>query len=178
MTKRRGLLHMLAGTWRTEGQLVGTPPGSKTTLAAVDRYEWVPGLDLLAHYVAGHLGRKSVASFEIWAYDRRRRSCASTSFDENGVPATTFSGTWDQKSGRSWRPWLTIVLHRLARDMIAAAFTGDPGARMAVAKRALDSPLRQAEPPPITYDAPLFATSSRNAPRRRLNCAASSQNAA
>ena len=135
-----GLLHMLAGTWRTEGQLVGVPSGPKTALAAVDRYEWVPGVDLLAHYVAGHLGRKSVASFEIWAYDRRRRAYASTSFDENGVPATftsrlrgrewtirgqtqrfrgifskdglTLSGTWDQRSGRSWKPWLAIVLRK------------------------------------------------------------------
>ena len=149
MTKRRprasvpragGLLHKLAGTWRTEGQLVGAPSGSKSALAAVDRYEWVPGLDLLAHYVAGHLGRKSVASFEIWAYDRHRGSYASTSFDETGEPTTftgryrgrewtirgetqrfrgifskdglTLSGTWDKRSGRSWKPWLAIVLRK------------------------------------------------------------------
>jgi hypothetical protein len=149
VTKRRhrasgsrtgSLLHMLAGTWRTEGQLVGAPSGSKTALAAVDRYEWVPGVDLLAHYVAGYLGRKSVASFEIWAYDRRRRTYASTSFNENGVPETftgrlrgrewtirgekqrfrgtfskdgfTLSGIWDQWSGRSWKPWLAIVLRK------------------------------------------------------------------
>ena len=133
-------LHWLAGTWRTEGQLVGAPPGPKTTLAAVDRYEWVPGLNLLAHYVAGHLGRTSVASFEIWSYLRARRVCASTSFDESGVPSTfqghlrgrqwtirgkaqrfhgtfsedglTLSGTWDQKSGRIWKPWLTITLRK------------------------------------------------------------------
>src|SRR5687767_15384586 len=118
-------LHWLAGTWRTEGQLVGVPPGPKTALAAVDRYEWLPGLDLLAHYVAGHLGRTSVASFEVWAYDRRRRAYTSTAFDERGVPSAfkarlrgrqwsvdgktqrfrgafsrdglTLSGTWDQK---------------------------------------------------------------------------------
>ncbi len=135
-----GLLDILAGTWRTEGQLVGVPSGSKTALAAVDRYEWVPGVDLLAHYVAGHLGRKSVASFEIWVYDRRRRAYTSTSFDENGVPATftghlrglewtirgksqrfrgtfskdglTLSGTWDRRLGRSWKPWLAIVLRK------------------------------------------------------------------
>ena len=133
-------LHLLAGTWRTEGQLVGVPPGPKTTLAAVDRYEWLPGLDLLAHYVAGHLGRTSVASFEIWSYARARRAYASTSFDESGVPSTfrghlrgrqwtirgntqrfrgsfskdglTLSGTWDQKSSRSWKPWLTITLRK------------------------------------------------------------------
>jgi hypothetical protein len=73
MTHRPRALQLLVGTWRTEGQLVGVPPGPKTTLAAVDRYEWLPGLDLLAHYVAGHLGRTSVASFEVWAYDRHRR---------------------------------------------------------------------------------------------------------
>lgn len=134
------VLHWLAGTWRTEGQLVGVPPGPRTTLAAVDRYEWVPGLNLLAHYVAGHLGRTSVASFEIWSYVRARRACVSTSFDESGTSSTfqgrlrgrqwtihgdtqrfrgTFSddglmlsGTWDQKSGRTWKPWLTIVLRK------------------------------------------------------------------
>jgi hypothetical protein len=81
-----------------------------------------------------------VASFEVWAYDRRRRRCVSTSFDEQGVTSTfearlrgrqwtikgktqrfrgTFSsdgdalsGTWDQKWGRAWKPWLTITLRR------------------------------------------------------------------
>ena len=134
------VLHLLEGTWRTEGQLVGAPPGPKTTLAAVDRYEWVPGLNLLAHYVSGHLGRKSVASFEIWSYIRARRVCASISFDEGGVASTfqgrlrgrewtirgdsqrfrgtfsedsrTLSGKWDQKSGRTWKPWLSIVLRK------------------------------------------------------------------
>ena len=133
-------LHLLAGTWRTEGQIVGVAPGPATTLAAVDRYEWVPGLNLLAHYVAGHIGRKSVGSFEIWSYVRARRAYASTSFDENGVPSTfrgvlrgrqwtirgrmqrfhgtfsedglTLSGTWDQKSGRTWKPWLKITLRK------------------------------------------------------------------
>jgi hypothetical protein len=134
-------LHWLNGTWRTEGQLVGLPRGPRTTLAAVDRYEWLPGVDLLAHYVAGHLGPTSVASFEVWAYDRRRRTYVSTSFDEDGVTSTfearlrgrqwtihgatqrfrgTFSangdilsGTWDQKAGRVWKPWLTITLHKV-----------------------------------------------------------------
>jgi hypothetical protein len=133
-------LHLLAGTWRTEGQLVGVPPGPKSTLAAVDRYEWLPGVSLLAHYVAGHLGRTSVASFEVWAYVPARHAYTSTSFDERGVPSTfegrlhgrawtirgttqrfrgefsddglTLSGTWDQKAGRSWKPWLTIVLRK------------------------------------------------------------------
>jgi hypothetical protein len=133
-------LHWLRGTWRTEGQLVGQPPGPRTALAAVDRYEWLPGLDLLAHYVAGHLGPASVASFEVWAYDRSRRTYVSTSFDERGVTSTfearlrgrrwtiqgkaqrfhgtfsadgdTLSGTWDQKSGRTWKPWLTITLRK------------------------------------------------------------------
>ena len=133
-------LQLLVGTWRTEGELVGVPTGPTTTLAAVDRYEWVPGVNLLAHYVAGHLGRTSVASFEVWAYDRRKRVYSSTSFDENGVPSTfegrlhgrawairgktqrflgsfskdglTLSGTWDQKSGRTWKPWLTITLRK------------------------------------------------------------------
>jgi hypothetical protein len=95
---------------------------------------------LLAHYVAGHLGRTSIASFEIWSYIRARRTCVSTSFDESGVPSTfqgqlrgrdwvirgdtqrfrgtfsrnrrTLSGTWEQKSGRTWKPWLTIVLRK------------------------------------------------------------------
>lgn len=139
-TRNRRLLQLLAGTWRTEGQLVGVPPGPKTILSAVDRYEWVPGLDMLAHYVTGHLGRTSVASFEIWSYVRARRTYASASFDERGVPSSfqghlrgrhwtirgskqrfrgtfsgdglTLSGTWDQKSGRTWKPWLKIVLRK------------------------------------------------------------------
>ena len=133
-------LHLLSGTWRTEGNLIGVPEGSKSVLAAVDRYEWLPGLDLLAHYVAGHLGRTSIASFEIWSYDRRRRAYASTSFDERGVVSTfkarlrgrqwtilgktqrfrgafskdglTLSGTWERKSRRKWKPWLTITLSK------------------------------------------------------------------
>ena len=134
-------LHLLSGTWRTDGQLVGVPPGPKTVLAAVDRYEWLPGLNLLAHHVAGHLGGTSVTSFEIWAYNRRRRAYTSTSFDEDGVPTSfdgrlrgrqwiirgkkqrfrgsftpdglTLSGTWDQRSGGTWKPWLTITLRKL-----------------------------------------------------------------
>ena len=142
MPPRRGpALRLLAGTWRTEGQLVGVPKGPKSVLDAVDRYEWLPGLDLLAHYVSGRLGRTSVASFEVWAYDRIRRAYPSTSFDESGAPSTfegrlrgrewtvrgeaqrfrgsfsrdgrTLSGTWDQKSGRAWKPWLTIILHKV-----------------------------------------------------------------
>lgn len=133
-------LHLLNGTWRTEGELVGLAPGPRTTLVAVDRYEWIPGVDLLAHYVAGRLGRTSVASFEVWAYDRRRRAYVSTSFDETGATTTfvarlrgrewtvrgerqrfrgafsddgrTLAGTWHQKSGRSWKPWLAITLHK------------------------------------------------------------------
>lgn len=133
---------MLAGTWRTEGQLVGVPSALKNALVAVDRYEWLPGVNLLAHYVAGHLGRKSVASFEIWAYDRGRRTYPSTSFDANGAPSTfegrlrgrqwtirgktqrfrgtfsadgfTLSGTWDQKSGRAWKAWLAITLRKIS----------------------------------------------------------------
>ena len=133
-------LRLLSGTWRTDGQLVGPPPGPRTTLTAVDRYEWLPGLDLLAHHVSGHLGPESVASFEVWAWDRRRRAYVSTSFDEHGTTSTfratlrgrrwsvdgrterfrgtfsadgaTLSGTWDRKSGRTWKPWLTITLRR------------------------------------------------------------------
>jgi hypothetical protein len=133
-------LHLLTGTWRTEGQLVGETGGPEATLAAVDRYEWVPGVNLLAHYVAGHLGRTSVASFEVWSYERRTRMYRSTSFDENGAPSSfeaelrgrewtvrgktqrfrgafsrdgrTLAGTWDQKSGRTWTPWLTITLRK------------------------------------------------------------------
>ena len=134
-------LHWLSGTWRTEGQLVGQAPGSRTKLAAVDRYEWLPGVALLAHYVAGYLGPTSVASFEVWSYDRSRRTYVSTSFDEHGATTTfearlrgrqwtiegttqrfrgTFSadrdalsGTWDQKAGRAWKPWLTITLRKV-----------------------------------------------------------------
>lgn len=119
---------------------MGVPPGPRATLAAVDRYEWVPGLNLLAHYVAGHLGRTSVASFEIWSYAASLRTYASTSFDDSGVASKfqarlqgrrwtirgktqrfrgtfsndglTLSGTWDQKSGGSWKPWLMIVLRK------------------------------------------------------------------
>jgi hypothetical protein len=133
-------LQMLAGTWRTDGELVGASRGPKSTLTAVDRYEWLPNVPLLAHYVAGHLGGASVASFEVWAYDRKRRVYTSTSFDENGLPSTfqahlrgrewiirgktqrfrgnfsvdglTLSGTWDQKSRGTWKPWLTITLRK------------------------------------------------------------------
>lgn len=142
-TRERALLHLLAGTWRTEGQLVGAPAGPRSTLAAVDRYEWVPGLELLAHYVAGHLGTTSVASFEVWTYDRKRRMYVSTSFDENGATTTfegrlrgrewailgkaqrfhgsftadgrTLSGVWDQRSGRRWKPWLAITLRKASQ---------------------------------------------------------------
>jgi hypothetical protein len=134
-------LQLLVGTWRTDGHLVGATPGPKTTLSAVDRYEWLPGLELLAHYVSGHLGKTSVASFEVWRYDRRRREYESTSFDENGVKTTfegrlrnrswtivgksqrfngafakdglTLSGTWDQRSRGRWSPWLTITLRKI-----------------------------------------------------------------
>jgi hypothetical protein len=110
-------------------------------LAAVDRYEWLPGLQLLAHHVVGHLGTRSVASFEVWAYVPGRRAYASTSFDEDGVPTTfegrlrglewsirgktqrfrgsfsadglTLSGTWHQRSARSWKPWLKITLSKV-----------------------------------------------------------------
>ena len=120
---------------------MGVSPGPKTVLKAVDRYEWLPGLKLLAHYVAGDLGGASVASFEVWAYDRRQRRYKSTSFGEDGVPTffdarlkgrqwtirgkterfqgsfaedgLTLSGTWDRRSGRTWRPWLTIALHKV-----------------------------------------------------------------
>jgi hypothetical protein len=134
-------LQLLVGTWRTDGQLFGAASGPKATLSAVDRYEWLPGLDLLGHYVSGHLGKTSVASFEVWRYDRRRRVYESTSFDENGASSTfearhhghdwtilgksqrfhgsfskdgsTLSGTWDQKSNGRWSPWLTITLQKV-----------------------------------------------------------------
>ena len=137
-------LHLLAGTWRTEGELVGVPVGPDTILAAVDRYEWVPGLDLLAHYVAGHLGRTSIASFEVWSHVPGRRSYTSTSFDERGVPSAfqgelrgrewkvrgkthrfrgtfstdgrTLSGTWDQKTRGAWKPWLAITLRKAGNE--------------------------------------------------------------
>ena len=133
-------LHWLNGTWRTDGYLIGVPTSPRATLAAVDRYEWVPGVGVLAHYVAGHLGRTSVASFEAWTYDRRRRMYVSTSFDERGERTTfearlrrrewtvqgteqrfrgtfaadghTLSGTWDRKAGRTWKPWLAITLRK------------------------------------------------------------------
>ena len=135
------VFHWLAGTWRTEGQLVGVPASPATRLVAVDRYEWLPDLPLLAHYVAGRLGRTSVASFEVWAYRRSRRAYTSTSFDAQGAPSTftghlrgrawtirgtrerfrgtfatdgrTLTGTWDQKAGRTWQPWLTITLRKV-----------------------------------------------------------------
>ena len=133
-------LRLLEGTWRTDGHLVDAPPGPQSMLTAVDRYEWIPGLPLLAHYVAGHLGRTSVASFEVWSYDSSRRLYASTSFDEHGEPSgfegrlrgrewsingpmqrfrgtfakdgRTLEGTWEQKSGGKWKPWLTITLRK------------------------------------------------------------------
>ena len=139
-TRTGPLLLRLDGTWRTEGHLVGQPLSAGTTLVAVDRYEWLPGLNLLAHYVAGHLGRTSVASFEVLAYNRGRKAYTSTSFDESGVPSTfagllrgrewtirgktqrfrgtfakdgiSIAGTWDQKSDGTWKPWLTITLRK------------------------------------------------------------------
>lgn len=134
------LLHRLAGVWRTDGRLVDAGDGAAAVLAAVDRYEWVPGLPLLAHHVAGHLGRTSVASFEVWAYDGGTRTYASTSFDEHGATSAfvstlegrawtirgdaqrflgafsqdwrTIAGTWHQKHGRSWKPWLDVELRK------------------------------------------------------------------
>ena len=139
-TAERGLLELLLGTWRTEGQLVGVRGDSAHTLVAVDRYEWVPGLKLLAHYVAGHLGQTPITSFEIWAFNRRRRSYVSTSFDENGVPSRfksrlrrgqwtilgdtqrfrgsfskdrrMVSGLWEQKVKGVWKPWLSVELRK------------------------------------------------------------------
>src|SRR5687767_708585 len=99
MAQPRGpALHLLAGTWKTEGRLVGVPAEAKTVLDAVDRYEWLPGLDLLAHHVDGRLGRTSVASFEVWAYDRGRRAYPSTSFDKGGK-TSSFVG---RLRGREW----------------------------------------------------------------------------
>jgi len=134
-------LHLLAGTWRTDGQLIGVPAGPEATLIAVDRYEWLPGLNLLAHHVAGHLGAVSVASFEVWTYDRRQRTHTSTAFDQDGAltqfkgrlrgrrwdilgetqrfrgafspDGLTLSGKWDQRSRNVWKPWLAITLRKL-----------------------------------------------------------------
>jgi hypothetical protein len=134
-------LTLLSGTWRTEGQLVGVKPGPRSNLIAVDRYERIPGLNSLAHYVAGHLGRKSVASFEIWSYVPSRGKYLSTSIDASGVASafegrlrgrewrivgetqrfsgrfsadgSTLSGTWEQKSRRRWTPWMTITLRKV-----------------------------------------------------------------
>ena len=137
-------LQRFVGRWRTEGEILGGPPGASARLQATDSYEWLPGGYFLLHRVEGRLGDEPVQTLEVIGYDAERHTYFSHAFDDRGnartytaglsddgtwsivgsserftgsfsADGTALVGTWERLAdGGEWARWMTIRLTKSA----------------------------------------------------------------
>jgi hypothetical protein len=136
----RERLQVFVGTWRTEGDIVG----STDRLEAVDTYEWFPGEYFLVHRVEGRVGAEEVRALELIGVNATAGTYFTRAFDNHGLASqfamrvrdehtwsiigTTerftgcfnaagdqLTGTWEQRDERGeWKTWMTV---RLAKQV-------------------------------------------------------------
>jgi hypothetical protein len=108
------LLERFTGTWKTEGRQYGGPIGPETTIAAVERYEWLSGNEFLIHRFDGHVGENEAAGIEIIGFDADSQSYPVHTYYNNGMASEwrywergitwILVGSWPFRGGHSGRP--------------------------------------------------------------------------
>jgi hypothetical protein len=94
------LLDKFTGTWMTKGRQYEGPIGPETTIAAVERYEWLSGNKFLIHHFEGHVGESEAACIEIIGYDSDSQSYPVHTYYNNGM-----ANEW-----RYWERGITWIL--------------------------------------------------------------------
>jgi Protein of unknown function (DUF1579) len=78
-------LHLLVGTWNTEGETHANADAPAVKVTGVDTYEWLAGKFFLVHRANGHMGNEELNSIEFIGYDASSQMYACYSFV--GVPS-------------------------------------------------------------------------------------------
>jgi hypothetical protein len=141
-TPQHERLAVLAGTWKTTGEIrpIGSDPGGK--LEGEDSYEWLPGQHFLLHRVDVTMAGTWRRSVEIIGVDAARKVHPMRSFDDQGNEVVTegvldgrkwsitgdgmrFHGTigeaaaviegqWERMVDGVWLPWIDVRLTRMS----------------------------------------------------------------
>lgn len=77
-------LGVFVGKWHTTGHIEPIGSELRTTVDAIDTYEWYPGAFFLVHDADAKMGEESVRSLEIIGYDANRKCYLATFYDNTG----------------------------------------------------------------------------------------------
>ena len=96
-TAKHRALDVLAGKWITQGRIRATDDAAPSEMRAIDRYEWLPGVFLVAQ--DGWLIGDTVSqSIEVIGDDAAQACYVTRSYDDQG----TSDGFTARLEGRAW----------------------------------------------------------------------------
>jgi Protein of unknown function (DUF1579) len=136
-------LHVLVGTWNTEGETHASADAPALKVAFVDTYEWLSGKFFLVHRADGQIGNEEINTLEFIGYDPSSQMYTCHSFDSRGNTdlfqanlrdhtwtiegksarftglfnslGNTLIGQWEQSSdGLNWLPWMDVKLTKVS----------------------------------------------------------------
>jgi Protein of unknown function (DUF1579) len=135
-------LHVLVGTWNTEGETHASAGAPAIKVTGVDTYEWLPGKFFLVHRGDGQIGNEELNTIEFIGYDTSSQIYTCHSFDSRGntdlfqanlrdhtwtiegkssrftgmfaSTGNTLTGKWEQSGdGLNWLPWMDVKLTKV-----------------------------------------------------------------
>ncbi len=99
-------LHVLVGTWKTEGETHASADAPAVKVAFVDTYQWLSGKFFLVHRADGHIGNEELNTIEFISYDASSQTYTCHSFDSRGNSdlgrANLRDHTWTILQGRGF----------------------------------------------------------------------------
>ncbi len=142
-------LEPFLGTWRNTGTLYDETGKEAGRMNAIDHYEWLEGGFFMLHRIEGRLGHNNIRVLEVIGVQRKGGDVIARFYDNRGMTGEqtnildgksfsvdgpqqrfrgqfdddfqTLEGLWEMADdGKTWRPWMKIVLEKQAPAMARA----------------------------------------------------------
>ncbi len=142
-------LEPFLGTWRNTGTLYDETGKEAGRMNAIDHYEWLEGGFFMLHRVEGRLGHDDIRVLEVIGVQHKGGDVIARFYDNRGMTGgqtnildgksfsvdgprqrfrgqfdddfQTLEGLWEMADdGKTWRPWMKIVLEKQAPAMARA----------------------------------------------------------
>jgi Protein of unknown function (DUF1579) len=78
------LLHLMVGTWNTEGETHASADAPAVKVTGIDTYEWMAGKFFLVHHGNRHIGNEELNTLEFIGYDPSMQTYTCHCFDNHG----------------------------------------------------------------------------------------------